>query len=181
MTPEELGDLLRHDFPLVDGHPDVAGLFRRPEVLGALGPALAAPYGDAGVTAVLAPEARGPVLGALVARCLACGLVLARKEGTNHPGADRRNSGGVGWRGSTEVFQTRSFDLAPSDSVLLVDDWVTTGSSLRALVQAVTDAGARCVGTSVIVDKTDPHTRSELAVRALVRFDEIAGVTERDR
>ena len=177
MTPEALRAHLRVDFPLVGGHPDVAGLFRRPEVLGALGPALAEPYRDAGVTAVLSPEARGPVLGG----ALGGGLVLARKQGRNHPGADRLTSGGVGWRGSTETFQTRSFDLRPSDAVLLVDDWVTTGSSLRALTAALDEAGARCVGTSVIVDKTDADTRAELSVHALVGFDEIKGVALTDR
>jgi adenine phosphoribosyltransferase len=176
MSPEELAGFLRNEFPLVDAHPDVAGLFRRPRILAALGPALADPFLSGGVTVVLAPEARGPVLGALVAQQLSCGLMLARKVGRNHPGADQRTSGGVGWRGSAEVFQSRSFDLAPTDNVLLVDDWITTGSSLRALVSIVEEAGADVVGASVIVDKSTGATRDELAVRALVRFADIAGV-----
>ena len=178
MSPEELSSFLRDDFPLVDAHPDVAGLFRHPRVLAALGPALADPFRSGRVTVVLAPEARGPVLGALVAQHLACGLMLARKEGRNHPGADQRTSGGAGWHGATEVFQSRSFDLGPSDRVLLVDDWITTGSSIRALFGIVEEAGADVVGASVIVDKSTGATRDELGVRALVRFADISGVAE---
>jgi adenine/guanine phosphoribosyltransferase-like PRPP-binding protein len=39
------------------------------------------------VTVVVSPEARGFVLGALVARELGIGLVLVRKHGSHHPGA----------------------------------------------------------------------------------------------
>ncbi|MGA1051281.1 MAG: hypothetical protein ACO3WU_03200 [Ilumatobacteraceae bacterium] len=52
-------------FPLVNEHPDVAGVLRDAELLSILGPALAEPFRRTGVTAVCAPEARGPIRGAL--------------------------------------------------------------------------------------------------------------------
>lgn len=160
-------------FPLVNEHPDVAGVLRRPELLALLGPALAAPFRGAGVTAVCAPEARGPILGALVAVELGAGLVMVRKDDRNHPGADRRVESGPTWRGTTESFQTRSWDLGPEDRVLVVDDWITTGSSVRAVRDLATAAGARYVGASVLVDKAEPGTTTALAVRWLVSFAEI--------
>jgi adenine phosphoribosyltransferase len=111
-------------FPLVDDHPDVAGVLRQPELLAVLGPALAAPFVDAGVTAVCAPEARGPILGALVATELAAGLVLVRKDDRNHPGADRRIESSPTWRGTTELFQARSSDLGNSQSERERSTWV---------------------------------------------------------
>ena len=174
LGPDELGTHLRQHFPLVNGHPDVAGLLRDPPVLAALGPALAAPFRGRDVTCVMAPEARGPILAVLVAVELGCGVVLARKEGRNHPGADVRSSAGPGWRGEVEVFQARTFDLAPGDRVLLVDDWVTTGSSLTALRGIVEGAGAVCLGASVVVDKRDGESTVP-EVHALVAFDEIGG------
>ena len=98
---------MRAGFPLVNDHPDVAGVLRQPELLALLGPALAAPFRPEGVTAVCAPEARGPILGALVALELGAGLVLVRKDDRNHPGADRRVESGPTWRVTTESFQTR--------------------------------------------------------------------------
>ena len=162
-------------FPLVNSHPDVAGVLRDPDLLALLGPALAAPYRDAGITAVCAPEARGPILGALVAVELGAGLVLVRKDDRNHPGADRRVESGPTWRGTSEVFQTRSWDLSPADRVLVVDDWVTTGSSLAAMRDLILGAGATYVGASVVVHKALPATVSDLAVHWLVRFDQLVG------
>jgi adenine phosphoribosyltransferase len=160
-------------FPLVNDHPDVAGVLRQPGLLGRLGPALAEPFADAGVTAVCAPEARGPILGALVAVELGAGLVLVRKEDRNHPGADRRVESAPTWRGTTEWFQTRSWDLGPDDRVLVVDDWVTTGSSIRAVRGLPDRAGAPSVGASVLVNKASDDTVAELDVSWLVRFDEL--------
>ncbi len=157
-------------FPVVNDHPDVAGVLRDPELLALLGPALAQPYADAGVTAIMAPEARGPILGALVAQALGVGLVIARKHDRNHPGADLHIDSTATWRGTQERFQARSFDLAHSDRVLLVDDWITTGSSLRAMRSLCVSAGATVVGTSVLVNKADDSTLQELNTWALVDF-----------
>jgi adenine phosphoribosyltransferase len=160
-------------FPLVNDHPDVAGVLRRAELLALLGPALAEPFRDAGVTAVCAPEARGPILGALVAVELGAGLVLVRKDDRNHPGADRRVESGPTWRGTTESFQTRSWDLGREDRVLVVDDWITTGSSARAVRELAAAAGAEYLGASVLVNKAEPATTDALAVRWLLTFPEI--------
>jgi len=160
-------------FPLVNDHPDVAGVLRRADLLALVGLALAEPFRDAGVTAVCAPEARGPILGALVAVELGAGLVLVRKDDRNHPGADRRIESGPTWRGTTESFQTRSWDLGPDDRVLVVDDWITTGSSARAVRDLAGAADASYVGASVLVNKADPTTTDDLAVRWLVTFAEI--------
>jgi adenine phosphoribosyltransferase len=171
--PEDVRHLLTSRFPLVDNHPDVAGLLRDPELLSMLGPALAAPFSGAGVTKVFAPEARGPIIGALVARELGAGLVLARKDQRNHPGADETIRSGPTWRGRPEVFQSRSFDFDVADTVLLVDDWVSTGNSLRALRTLVERAGARYLGAAAIVNKAADDTIDELAVHWLARFDDL--------
>ncbi|MGI9645745.1 MAG: phosphoribosyltransferase [Ilumatobacteraceae bacterium] len=173
--PGEARRRLLAGFPLVDDHPDVAGVLRDPGLLALLGPALAAPFRQAGVTKVLAPEARGPIIGALVALELGSGLVIARKDERNHPGADRRIESEDTWRGHPETFLGRSFDLAPDDAVAVVDDWVTTGSSLRALETLIAQAGARYCGSSVIVNKADESTIDALDVHWLVRFDELTG------
>jgi len=162
-------------FPLVNDHPDVAGVLRDASLLALLGPALAEPFVDSGISAVCAPEARGPILGALVAVELGAGLVLVRKDDRNHPGADRRVASAPTWRGMPEHFQARSWDLAPGDRVLVVDDWITTGSSVRAVRELTESAGATFVGTSVIVNKADPSTLDELAAAWLVRFDDLVG------
>ncbi len=160
-------------FPQVADHPDVAGVLRDPRLLALIGPALVEPFRDEGITVVAAPEARGPIVGALAAAELGAGLAVARKEDRNHPGADLRVQSQPTWRGAPEHFQARSFDFDASDRVLIVDDWITTGSSLRAVAVLVERCGATVVGAAVLVDKADPATTRELGVHTLVPFDAI--------
>jgi adenine phosphoribosyltransferase len=161
---------------MVDEHPDVAGVLRDAELLAGLGAALAAPFRQARVTKVLVPEARGPIVGALVAVELTAGLVLARRDGHNHPGADTTLVTGPTWRGAPQRFVVRSFDVDAGDRVLIVDDWVTTGETARSLATWARDRGATVVGAAAIVDKADAATRRELDLHALVTFAQLAAV-----
>ncbi len=169
----EFSKLLVNSFPLVDNHPDVAGLFRNSEILSGLGAAMANGFENEGITKVVAPEARGPVLGALVAQFLNAGLVLIRKEGRNHPGADTRIRSEITWTGERESFQGRSFDLAVTDRVLVVDDWITTGNTIRAVKDVLSSTGSNYVGASVIVNKATRSCIEELGVHSLVDFNDL--------
>ena len=164
---------LTKNFPLVNDHPDVAGLLRDPYILQNLGNAMANPFLDEGITKVIAPEARGPVLGALVATYLKAGLVLVRKEGRNHPGADTTITSEQTWTGERINFLTRSFDLDKNDRILIVDDWVTTGNTIRVARQFTTEMGAAYIGSSVIVNKTNAEILEELNVAWLVNFNDL--------
>jgi adenine phosphoribosyltransferase len=156
-------------FRWVDGHADLAAVLRDARVLGVLGPALAAPFRDAGVTAVASPEARGFVLGALVATSLSAGLVLVRKEGGRHPGPTISVRTAPDWRGRELLLRLHPDELAGGDRVLVVDDWVETGNQARAAFALIRACGATPVGTAALVDDCDAPTRQELALRALVR------------
>ena len=161
------------NFPLVNEHPDVAGLLRDTYILQNLGAAMANPFHDEGITKVIAPEARGPVLGALVATYLKAGLVLVRKEGRNHPGADATITSEHTWTGERIGFLTRSFDLDESDRILVVDDWATTGNTIRVAKQFANQMGATYIGSSVIVNKADTAILTELNISWLVNFDDL--------
>ncbi|MEM7091816.1 MAG: phosphoribosyltransferase family protein [Actinomycetota bacterium] len=160
-------------FPLVNDHPDVAGVLRDGELLALTGRALAEPFRGRDIDHVIAPEARGPILGALVARELGAGLVLARKDDRNHPGADIPVRSEPTWRGHPEVFQGRSFDLSPGERVVIVDDWITTGSTLKAARSIVQVLGGEYAGAAVLMNKAAPTTIDALDVHWLVDFEEL--------
>tara|TARA_B100001996_G_scaffold356790_1_gene320328 strand:+ start:2248 stop:2781 length:534 start_codon:yes stop_codon:yes gene_type:complete len=176
MRKTELGAFslsLIEAFPMVDDHPDVAGLLRDADILQSLGAAMSSEYVGEGITKVIAPEARGPVLGALVAKYLEAGLVLVRKDGRNHPGSDTQITSEKIWNGEQVNFQSRSFDLDRADRVLIVDDWATTGNTIRATKQCIDETEATYVGSSVIVNKAEEFTLKELRIKWLVRFDDL--------
>lgn len=154
------------------GHADLAPVFADADTLALLGPALAAPFKASGVTIVVAPEARGFVLGALCAEHLGVRLVLARKPGSVHPGEKIEVVSAPDWRGRTVAFRLAAV-LKASDRALLVDDWIETASQARAIKEAVHASGARFIGASVIVDDTTSEARSELNLTSLVKSDDL--------
>jgi adenine phosphoribosyltransferase len=171
--------LLLDSFRWTDGHADFGGVFRDPDVLMAIGPALARPFDAAEVTAVVGAEARGFVVAALVARELGVGLVLARKPGSVHPGAARQVADEPDWRGRTTEFRISRQAVRPGDRLLLVDDWIETGSQARTLAALVGRLGAEVVGVSVLVDDTTTAVRRGLNVVGLVTSSELPAEDDR--
>ena len=108
-----------------------------------------------------------------MATCLKAGLVLVRKEGRNHPGADQTITSEETWTGERIPFLTRSFDLDESDRILVVDDWVTTGNTIRVAKKFIDDTGASFIGSSVIVNKSDPEILEALNVAWLVNLSDL--------
>lgn len=111
--------------------------------------ALAAPWRDAGVTAVAAVEARGFILGAPLARALAAGFVPLRKPG-KLPGQTLRQ--GYALEYGEDALELRA-DLLRSDSrVLLVDDVLATGGTLAAAQALLARTPATVVGAGVLIE-----------------------------
>lgn len=72
----------------------------------------------------------------------------------------------------------RGFSIAPGERVLLVDDILTTGGSLLAMLPAVEAAGGEIVGCEVLVDRsgglstlTSPATGRTYPLDALWRLE----------
>ena len=156
-------------FRWVDGHADLSRVFGSADVLRVAGAALAAPFGDAAATVVVSPEARGFVLGALVAREPGTGLVLVRKQGSHHPGASMQVRAAPDWRGRELLLRLHPDALRPTDRVLVVDDWIETGSQATAIQRLITRCGAQVVGVAALVDDTTQPTRRRLNLHGLLR------------
>ena len=159
-------------FQWVDGHAQLTPVFHDAETLVSLGPGLAEPFRDCGVTAVVAPEARGFVLGSLCAVNLGVGFVAARKPGPLRVGERLEVSSAPDWRGRRITFSLPRV-FTTSDRVLLVDDWIETGSQASAIAEAIAQMGATLVGTSVIVDQAPDAVRRALNVVGVLRYEDL--------
>jgi adenine phosphoribosyltransferase len=156
-------------FRWVDGHADVLGMLADGSFLAEAAVALAAPFRDGAVTKVAGIEARGFVLGTAVALELGTGFVPVRKAGSIHPGPKATARSGRDWRGNEHELQVQRAVLARSDRVLLVDDWIETGSQAAAARTLIEDCGAGWAGLSVLVDQAGPERTGGLeAVAAVV-------------
>jgi orotate phosphoribosyltransferase len=88
-----------------------------------------------GVQLVAAPTTGGIILGYEVARQLGVRGIFAEKV------EERRRFG-------------RGFRVAPGERTLVVDDVLTTGGSIRDVLDAVRAEGGEPIGVAVLVDRT---------------------------
>jgi adenine phosphoribosyltransferase len=153
--------------------------WRDPEILRALGPALAALFPDRSATVVMGTESRGSLIGPLVATHLGAGFAEVRKGAMRGSDDDQ-------WltRLTPPDYNDRHLELAvrrgliqPADRVLFVDDWAARGAQAAACKQLAEDAGATWVGSAVIVDALENATdRRTLNMRALVHVRDLEKV-----
>jgi adenine phosphoribosyltransferase len=164
-------------FRWLDGHADVASLFRDPELLQLLGPALAAPFVRCEVTVVVALEAMGFIPATATARSLGVGVALIRKRARPGEAAlSTTTRARPDWRAQEHHLSLRRDHIGRTDRALIVDDWAETGSQPSAALQLIEDCGATLVGTSVVVDDvSDGAVRERLGLVGIVRRDELQG------
>jgi adenine phosphoribosyltransferase len=134
--------------------------------------ALVSPFRDMGVTAVCGIESRGFLLGGAAALELGVGFVAVRKAGGLFPGEKFVQKTEPDYRGMRHSLRMQQ--SSPSDRVLLVDDWVETGSQALAVREMVAAAGADLIGCAVVVGQMQSSARSMLGrVNALVASEEL--------
>jgi adenine phosphoribosyltransferase len=161
------------EFRWTGAHADFARVLRSASFVENIGPALVEPFEHEAVSGVVAIEARGFVLGALAARALGVGLVLARKPDAIHPGAVEQVAEDPDWRGRRMTFGLSPLAIRPDDRLLLVDDWVETGSQALTVASLVTALGGSLVGVSALIDHANVETRRELGLVGLLRSTEL--------
>ena len=98
--------------------------------------------------AVAGVEARGFVFAAPVAEKLGLPLILVRKQG-KLPGEVFRRSFALDY--GEDCIEIHKADLEVPRSVLLVDDLVATGGTLRAAADIFAETGSRVAGIAAVV------------------------------
>ncbi|AUG80830.1 Phosphoribosyltransferase [Kitasatospora sp. MMS16-BH015] len=171
--PRDARTLVLEHFRWIDGHADVWRIFRDPTALAAVVAGLAAPFAGLGVTAVCGVESRGFLLGAATAIQLGVGFVPVRKPGGLFPGEKLTHRAAPDYRGLRHELRLQRAALTPADRVLLVDDWIETGSQATAVRSLVEAGGSNWAGSSVIVDQTDEAHRRALNVHGLVTMADL--------
>lgn len=167
-------DVVLDRFAWIDGHADVWAAFRDGSALRLVVQALAEPFVDEGITAVCGIESRGFLLGGAAAVQLGVGFVPIRKGGGLLPGAKSVRASAPDYRGKTHTLRLQRSALAPGDRLILIDDWIETGSQFRAARELVTGCAASLIGYSVIVDDLTDQRRADLGRgHALLRANEL--------
>ena len=139
---EKSGTILKGHFRLTSGlHSPVYWekfqILQFPDYTEQLCSLIAANFAKQGIQVVAGPTTGGVILAYEVARQLGARSIFAEKEGE---------------RGRT--FR-RGFSISPGERVLIVDDILTTGGSIREVMAAVNQQDGLIVGIGVLVDRSE--------------------------
>jgi orotate phosphoribosyltransferase len=154
---KQTGALLEGHFILTSGlHSTVylqcALLLQHPAEAIAFGQALADRYRDQGIETVAAPAIGGIVIGYEAARSLGVRFIWTERD-------DGR------------MTLRRGFTVRPGESLLVIEDVITTGGSTRETVEALRNYGARVVGAASIIDRSSGRADVGVPRFALATLD----------
>lgn len=146
-------------FRWIDGHSDMWRLAEEADTFAAITRGLAALAATLEPTGVIGIETRGVLFGAPVALALGVGFHTVRKTDGLFAGSRDSQQTAADYRGRTHTLRTRA-EFGPDDRVVLIDDWIETGSQASAVKTLVERAGATWAGIVTIVDQSTISPRS---------------------
>lgn len=171
--PHRLQPLIREipDFPKPGVlFKDITPLLADPAGLALAVEFMANPYRKSDVDLVVGAESRGFIFGTAIAQALSCGFVPVRKPGKL---PSERRSTTYDLEYGTDTLEIHADALGPVHRVLMVDDLLATGGTMRACCDLVRDLGAEIIGISVLIELEFLSGRKRLApheVSAVLRY-----------
>jgi orotate phosphoribosyltransferase len=163
MNEEEVLDILKETGAIKEGHFRLSsGLhadtyfqcaiaLESPGITEKMGDAIARRYEADDIDTVVSPAIGGIVLGFAVALALGKRFIWAERE-----------NGLMAFR--------RGFTVSPGDRVLIVEDVVTTGGSVREVVGLIKKSGADVAGIACLINRGDVMEIAGTGVKALVNL-----------
>jgi len=164
MTNDEIKDLFLKSGALIEGHFKLTSglhspkyvnkfnLLSKPEYAAPLLEEMASRWRDKNVGIVVGPAVGGIILSYEVARHLNInGIFLERKNGA--------------------MTMSRGFEIEPNQRVLIVEDVVTTGDSVKEVCDVVSKAGGDVIGISLMVDRSGGKATFEIETDSLLMLD----------
>lgn len=164
MRAEEVIERFRRTGALLEGHfilssglhstnyLQCALLLQHPAEAARFGQALADQFRDERIETVAAPAIGGLVIGYEVARSLGARFIWTERE-----------AGAMTLR--------RGFTIRQGESVLVVEDVITTGGSTRETIETLQRAGARVTGAASIIDRSSGRADVGVPRIALATLD----------
>lgn len=169
----DLASLIRNvpDFPIPGiQFKDITTLLLHPGAFRFVVDGWKARYADKNITAIVGADARGFVFGGALAYAMGLPLVLARKKG-KLPADTIEEEYELEY--GTATLEIHRDALKSGDRVVLIDDLLATGGTMRAIANMVQRLGAEIVEIAFVVELPPLKGRAKLEplpVHSLVEF-----------
>jgi len=132
-----------------------AKVLQHPEYLTAFSIMIADEFEDQAPDVVISPAIGGVVLGTEVGTQLGCRTIFAeRKEG--------------------DMVIRRGFHIEKGEKVLVVEDVITTGGSVKEVMDLVEQAGGNILGVGVLVDRSNGSVTLHNNQYSIVKLDAVS-------
>ena len=134
-------------------------------------------YANTGINKILTIEASGIGMATVAALEFGCPVVFAKKSMTSNMSADFWQTTVHSYTHNVDrtVIVSKEY-LGKGDRVLLIDDFLATGSALLALVELVEQSGAELVGCGIAIEKVYQNGGNTLRDRG-IRVESLAMIS----
>lgn len=150
---------------------DFTPLLASPQGLALAVELMANPFRGKHIDYVIGAESRGFIFGTAIAQCLSAGFVPIRKPGKLPRGVHAVD---YALEYGTDRLEIHMDALVQGHRVLVVDDLLATGGTMRAACQLVQTCGAQIAGIAVLIELEFLNARESLKpfgnVHSVVRY-----------
>lgn len=115
-------------------------------------------------------DARGFLVAAPLAIALNCGTIMIRKSG-KLPGKVKAHTYGLEY--GTDTIEIQDDAVNQGERVVIIDDLLATGGTIKAAAKLLRESGANVVGASCVIELSFLKARDALGVpfTALLQYD----------
>ena len=149
---------------------DITPLLASPSGLGLAVELMANPFRGKSVDLVIGAESRGFIFGTAVACCLSAGFGLVRKPGKL---PYQKISMRYDLEYGKDTLEMHADAIVKGQRVLIVDDLLATGGTMKACIDLVKQLGGEIAGAAVLIELAGLGGREKAAphdVHAVVRY-----------
>ena len=150
---------------------DITPLLADPSGLALAVELLANPFRGKNIDLVVGAESRGFIFGTAVACCLSAGFVLVRKPGKL---PHKKVSKTYDLEYGKDTLEMHADAIVAGQRVLVVDDVLATGGTMKASCELVEQLGGNIVGVAVLTELVGLRGRDKiapLAVHSVLRYE----------
>jgi adenine phosphoribosyltransferase len=149
---------------------DITPLLADPPGLALAVELLANPYRGKNIDLVVGAESRGFIFGTAVACCLSAGFVVVRKPGKL---PHTRISMTYDLEYGKDTLEMHADAIVRGQRVLIVDDLLATGGTMKACCDLVQKLGGEIAGIAVLIELTGLRARHKLPfpIHSVVKYE----------